>query len=73
MLNYRIPEAHPLDRIARVEFSLQSADDTCENLLVHVLLRNGRKYSYTFRNAPPSFGKRFWSELEAAGVRCLRL
>ena len=71
VLNYRLPEAHPLASIAWVEFSLRDADHTQEDLQTHVLLRNGRKYSYRFRNAPPGFGKHWQTELEAAGVRCL--
>lgn len=71
VLNYKIPEAHPLDSIARVEPALRNEDGSHENLLVHVLLRNGRTYRCPFRNAPPGFGRRWQSELEGYGVLCL--
>lgn len=67
VLNYKIPEAHALCRIARVELSLRDADDSHENLLVHVLLRNGKKYSYQFRNAPPGFAGR-WQRRYSVGT-----
>lgn len=59
VLNYKIPEAYLLDSIARVEPALRNGDGSHENLLVHVLPRNGRTYSCQFRNAPPGSGRRW--------------
>lgn len=67
VLNYRIPQAFPLDEIAYVEFLRGHGD--C--LLVRVMLRNGKKSGFAFRNPAPDLGTRWQRDLERAGVRCL--
>lgn len=65
--NYRIPQQFPLERIAWAEFSVREAE-----MKVDLVLKDGRTYSFQFRDEPVSALEAWIEDFQRAGIRCLR-